>query len=187
MKEKESILKFLIFSIIFTFILGTLLHFTYEWSNNNVIVGAFSAVNESTWEHLKLVFYPMLITTIIGYLYIGKNIPNFVTARLKGILIAMIFIVVFFYTYTGILGNNYAVLDIGSFFVAVILGEVYSYKLINSADKSKSNEKFSWIFLLILLLCFIFFTYMPPEIGLFEDPISNDYGIKMSNLIFLKI
>ena len=65
--NKNKIKKIQIFSIIFTFILGTLLHFTYKLSGNNQLVGVFSAVNESTWEHLKLVFFPMLLTIIIGY------------------------------------------------------------------------------------------------------------------------
>ena len=67
---KEKILKFTVFSIIFVWFLGTLLHFAFEWSGNNLFVANFSSVNESTWEHLKLLFYPMLLTTIIGYFYL---------------------------------------------------------------------------------------------------------------------
>ena len=66
MLKKKYVLIFEIVSTIFIMILGTLLHFTYKWSNNNVIVGTFSAINESTWEHLKLIFFPMLIILIIG-------------------------------------------------------------------------------------------------------------------------
>lgn len=47
-----------LFRFIFISILGVLLHFTYEWSGDNPAVGLFSAVNESTWEHLKLIFFP---------------------------------------------------------------------------------------------------------------------------------
>ena len=39
---------------------------------------------------------------------------------MDGEFIAMAFTVVFFYTYTGILGNNIAVIDIASFFIAVL-------------------------------------------------------------------
>ena len=67
---KNKFLRFQIFSLFFTYVLGTILHFTYEWSNENSIVALFSAVNESTWEHLKLLFFPMLITIIIGYFYL---------------------------------------------------------------------------------------------------------------------
>ena len=59
MLKKNSILIFEIISSIFIMILGTLLHFTFKWSNNNVLVGTFSAINESTWEHLKLIFFPI--------------------------------------------------------------------------------------------------------------------------------
>ena len=52
---------------IVSIILGTILHFTYEVLEENIVVGAFSAVNESVWEHLKLIFFPMLIVAIIEY------------------------------------------------------------------------------------------------------------------------
>lgn len=167
---KNKILKFTIFSGIFVMILGTLLHFTYEWSNNNTFVAAFSAINESTWEHLKLLFFPMLLTTILGYIYIGKNLNNFLCARLLGILVALAFTVIFFYTYTGIIGNNFAFIDISIFFVAVLLGELTSYKILTS--NFKCNNYISLFFLIILLICFIVFTYFPPQIGLFKSPIT---------------
>lgn len=177
--EKKNVLKFQIFSVIFTWILGTILHFLYEWSGDNKIIASFSAVNESTWEHLKLVFFPMLITTIIGFLVIGKDNKKFWCAKTIGIILAMSFIIVFFYTYTGIIGTNFAILDIGSFFVAVILGEYAAYKIMTNEEyKLKCNKKIAVIGLICILLCFIIFTYLPPHIGLFKDPISNGYGIQ---------
>lgn len=174
MQDKSKILKFQIFSVIFVAVLGTILHFTYEWSNENVIVGVFSAVNESTWEHLKLVFFPMLFTTIIGYFYIDKNI-NLICAKLIGIITAILFIIIFFYTYTTIVGTNFAILDIGSFFVAVILGEYVAYKILTS--KFVCNKNLAIIVFMILLINFIFFTYVTPKIFLFQDPITGGYGI----------
>ena len=177
--EKKKIIRFQIFSVIFTWILGTILHFLYEWSGDNKIIASFSAVNESTWEHLKLVFFPMLITTIVGFLVIGKDNKKFWCAKTIGIILAMSFIIVFFYTYTGIIGTNFAILDIGSFFVAVILGEYVAYKIMtNDEYKQKCNKRIAVIGLICILLCFIIFTYLPPHIGLFKDPISNGYGIQ---------
>ena len=177
--EKKKIIRFQIFSVIFTWILGTILHFLYEWSGDNKIIASFSAVNESTWEHLKLVFFPMLITTIVGFLVIGKDNKKFWCAKTIGIILAMSFIIVFFYTYTGIIGTNFAILDIGSVFVAVILGEYVAYKIMtNDEYKQKCNKRIAVIGLICILLCFIIFTYLPPHIGLFKDPISNGYGIQ---------
>lgn len=176
MTDKKVIVKFQIFSVIFTMILGTLLHFTYEWSNNSLLTASFSAVNESTWEHLKLVFFPMLLTTIIGYFYIGKISQNFLCAKTIGIITSILFIVVFFYTYTGIIGTNFAFLDISSFFISVLLGEYVTYKFLLS--NSSCNNKFAIITIIILLFCFVFFTYYSPKIALFKDPINNSFGIK---------
>ena len=175
MKNKNAIFKFQIISTIFSMILGALFHFTYNWSNKNLLVGSFSAVNESTWEHLKLLFFPMFITAIIGYFYIGKTIPKFLCAKTIGIVCSILFTVVFFYTYTGILGTNFAILNILTFLFSVILGEFLAYKIIVSS--CSCNNKIAIIILVILFLCFIVFTFSPPEIGLFKDPVTGKYGI----------
>ena len=169
--SKNKLLKFQIFSVIFTWILGTILHFTYDWSNQNAIVGAFSAITESTWEHLKLLFFPMLITTIIGYFYLKpkEEYKNFLCAKTIGILSALAFVVVFFYTYTGIIGTNFAILDRGVFFVGVFLGEYTAYKLTNKISGCKNC--LAAFILIVLFICFIVFTYNAPQIGLFRDPL----------------
>ena len=93
---------------------------------------------------------------------------------MKKLLIS--FIVIFFYTYTGIIGKNFAFLDIGSFFVAVFIGEYIAFKNMLSFD-DECNKSISVITLIILLLCFLLFTYFPPKINLFKDPVYNEYGI----------
>ena len=44
--------------------MGTLLHFLFDWTGGNAVVALFSAVNESIWEHLKLLFYPMVLFAV---------------------------------------------------------------------------------------------------------------------------
>lgn len=173
--DKTKIKNYQIISGIFVCILGTLLHFTYEFLGENIFVASFSAINESVWEHLKLLFFPMLLTTIIGYFYIGKNAPNFLCSKTLGILTSMFFVIIFFYTYTGIIGKSITFIDIASFFVAVILGEYLAYKLMIS--NFECNNIIAIISLIIILICFVVFTYFTPNIGLFKDPITNQYGI----------
>lgn len=173
--DTTKIKNYQIVSVIFVCITGTLLHFTYEFFGENIFVASFSAVNESVWEHLKLVFFPMILTTIIGYFYIGKNAPNFLCSKLLGIITSMLFIIIFFYTYTGIIGKSIVFIDIASFFVAVILGEYLAYKLMIS--NFKCNKIIATIILIIILICFIVFTYFTPNIEIFKDPLTNQYGI----------
>lgn len=172
----NKVKNYQIFSIIFACILGTLLHFTYNLSSESAFVSLFSAVNESIWEHLKLLFFPMLLTTIIGCFYIGKAAPNFLCSKTIGILVSIIFIIVFFYTYTGIIGKSIVFIDISSFFVAVILGECLAYKLMIS--KFNCNNIVALTILLITLTCFIVFTFFTPKIGIFKDPVTDKYGLE---------
>lgn len=167
--NKKDLKKYQIFCVIFTYILGTLLHYTYDWSNQNSIVGLFSAVNESTWEHLKLVFFPMLITIIIGNFYFKQKPNNFICSKTIGILVAMAFTVVFFYTYTGVIGKNIDIINIISFYIAVLLGEIVSYLLM--INNFKCNKNIAIIVWVILAILFFVFTFNPPKIGLFESPI----------------
>lgn len=174
MQKKSSVFKIELLNTIFILLLGTILHFAFEWSNNNLLVGTFSSVNESTWEHLKLLFFPIMITAIIGHFFLKIN-HNYLCVKTNGILIALTFTIVFFYTYTGILGTNFAFLNIGIFIVTVILSQYYTYKKVQS-NKS-CNNSISSIILIILFLCFIIFTFFPPHIGLFQDPLTCMFGI----------
>lgn len=178
MPKKSSILKFEIISTIFIMIVGTLLHFTFGWSNNNPLVGTFSAVNESTWEHLKLVFFPMLVAGIVEYFALRGKTKNMIQAKAVAIVFAICFIIVFFYTYTGIIGTNFFILDILSFLLSIIIGEWIAYKIIiNKSLYENKNKIFAIIILTILLISFMLFTFNPPKINLFKDPITNEYGI----------
>ena len=49
----------------YTVLLGSLLHFVYGWSGGSVLAAGFSAVNESTWEHMKLLFFPVFLLTLV--------------------------------------------------------------------------------------------------------------------------
>lgn len=176
----KLIRKLQIISIIFSIILGTLLHFTFELFSNNLFIASFSAVNESVWEHLKLVFFPMFIFAIIEYFllknYNNKN--NYIFSKTVAIVFACLFITIFFFTYTGIIGTNYFIIDIFLFLFAIIFWEFISYKLLIKNSKINNTIKYICIFiLLILLISFIIFTYFPPKINYFKDPIKNNYGI----------
>ena len=167
--------KWKVVSIVFSIIAGTLLHFTYEWSGQNRIVGAFSAVNESTWEHLKLAFFPMLFIGLIGYFLFGSEQKNYIKGNVVGIISAILCITIFFYTYQGIIGNNFAVINILIFIISVIIGENVAYLIMK--NQKNGDENIYLAIIVVLAICFIVFTYFPPEINFFMDPMKKTFGI----------
>ena len=176
--KSSKLIKAQLIVILFSLILGTLLHFTYEWSGENAFVGSFSAVNESVWEHLKLVFFPMLIAAIIEYFFVKDVSKNYVEAKTIGIFTAISFIVVAFFTYSGIIGTSLIVIDILIFILSIILGEYVAYRLMKRKDESTvATEVLAIIILTLLFIFFIIFTYLPPEVNLFRDVTTGLYGI----------
>lgn len=158
---------------IFVTALGVLLHFTYEWSGRNFIVGLFSATNESTWEHLKLAFFPMFILTIWQVFRTYKNDDNFLVARTIGILSAMLFIIVAFYTFTGVTGRNLDFVNIAIYFLGVAFGflieKISLKRLVYRKTKFLGNTS-SIIILFCIALIFIVLTYNAPDAGIFREP-----------------
>ena len=179
--KKSKLLKAQIVVIIVCLFLGTLLHFTYKWSGKNLFVASFSAVNESVWEHLKLVFYPMLLMAIIEYQFVKDEVHNYIKAKTIGIFVSISFIVISFFTYSGIIGTSFLLIDIIIFIISIILGEIVSYKLMNREEESTNKSRIlSAIIFIFLLISFIFYTYNTPKVNLFKDPETGVYGIENS-------
>lgn len=162
---------------IFISIVGTLLHFTYELSNHNKYVALFSAVNESTWEHIKIALTPYFVWSLVD-LYLYGNLNNYFFAKLVGVLSIVIIIPIIFYTYQIFTKKPILFVDIITFYVAIFLGQYFSYLSLNMNDVPHFIIYLSIILLTIIFGIYITATIMPIKNFLFKDPLTNKYGIK---------
>lgn len=154
----------------FLSVAGTLLHFLYEWSGDNSFVAAFSAVNESTWEHLKLLFVPVLVFTLLQSICLGERFRCLWKIKFQAVILGMAFVVVFFYTYSGVLGRGVDWLNIASFYAGSLIVSAYSYDRYKKETR-RCNEVI-WIVLWIAIYgAFVIFTYLPPSLGIFRSPV----------------
>jgi hypothetical protein len=178
MDERRRVLFYELTGIVFIIVFGSILHFTFEWSGGQAVVGAFSAVNESVWEHLKLGFWPAVAFALIEFRYLKKSTSNFLLAKTVSIYLIPITIVVIFYSYTAILGESVLAIDILSFILAVIVGQLVGYRVMTGKTLTYNIvDKVALIALILLGLAFVVFTFLPPQLGLFQDPITGGYGI----------
>lgn len=155
--------------MLFVAITGTLLHFVYDWSGQNPVVGLIAPVNESTWEHLKLLFFPMLVYSLWEYVQLKDEYPCILSASALGILAGLLLIPTLFYTYSGIIGRNFTVIDILIFFIAVVVAFLVQYSYASSKNCLK-NSKAAWL-LVVLMVAFFLFTGFPPSLGIFVSPV----------------
>jgi len=150
---------------------GSLLHFTYEWSGLNPIVGVFSAASESVWEHSKLFLLPLAIVSVIEYMKV-KNLPKILWTTLVQLLFMIGFITLFFYTYTGAFGFENVIIDIGSFMVAVVLGQMIALRMLQSKSQPPVGKYICAAALVAIFTMFAVFTFNPPALPIFtqHDP-----------------
>ena len=165
-----------IIGFVFTGILGVILHFLYDYTGS-VLVSLFSAVNESIFEHTKLLFFPMLVYAIIENRNIGLRYRNFMCVKLIGILLGVILTPVLYYTINGAFGMTPDWVNIGIFFI--VDGLAYAFEtwiMKNSCISCKNPGKVMWVLGLMVIL-YVVFTFIPPHIPFFQDPITGTYGI----------
>ncbi len=110
----------MIIGVVFVLITGVLSHFLYEWTGNSFLAGLFTPVNESVWEHMKLLFFPMLFYSLILIIASKESYDCLASSLCFGILTGTLLIPVLFYAYTSLLGKNVLALDIATFALSVI-------------------------------------------------------------------
>ncbi len=161
---------------VFTAVLGTLLHFVFDWTGGNLTAALFSAVNESIWEHLKLLYYPMLLFALAEWRCWGRRTEGFWCIKLLGILLGLGLIVVVYYTYTGVLGVSADWFNITIFFLAAAASFWLETKLFQGNFRCPVGSGVCLLFLGLIAVIFTIFTFLPPRIPLFQDPVTGTYG-----------
>ena len=160
----------------FTSILGTILHFLYDWLGGAVFIAPFSGVNESTWEHMKLLFWPLLIFAVFqSFFFYGYK--NFWCVKLRGVLLGLSLIPIIFYTYNGVIGKSPDWINIAIFFISAAVAFIYETYALTKGSAECKSPKGAVIALSIIALLFVIFTFNTPEIGIFKDPITGKFGI----------
>ena len=174
---KKTLCRWQLSGFLFTSALGTFLHFLYDLTGESLVSALFSAVNESIWEHMKLLFYPMLLFALTEHRAWGKDEPRFWCVKLKGVLLGLGLIPVIYYTYTGLLGLSADWFNITIFFLAAGAAYFAETKRFMKDRPCLAGEKTAQAVLVLIALLFTVFTFFPPRIPFFQDPQTGSYGI----------
>ena len=174
MKKKTFLWQFAGFAV--TSFLGTLLHFLYEWTGESPLVAIISGVNESTWEHMKLLFFPMLAFSLLESRFFVHR-EDFWCVNLAGISLGLLLIPVIFYTYNGVFGKSPDWFNIAIFFISAATAYYTQARLFERRCKKCPQKNLCLTLLCVLCAAFVFFTFFTPRLPIFEDPITHSYGI----------
>lgn len=174
----HSICRKQLIAFLFTALAGTLLHFLFDWTGQRPLIGAVSAVNESVWEHMKLLYFPMLIAAVVQRPFFDGQRRSFWCIKLTGIITGLALIPALYYTYTGALGIHLTWLDISIFYIAAAAAYLLESKLLRSEHRRPCPFELPALLLVIsLAFAFLFLTFYPPHLPIFQDPVTLNYGI----------
>lgn len=166
---------------LFTGAAGTALHFVYDWSGHSPAAAVVSAVNESTWEHMKLLFVPLFLFSVAQLCVQGRYYPHFLWTRALSALAGLALIPVLFYTYTGVLGFHAVWADIAVFFLADGGAFALDGWLLRRGRQGALWRQVAGLAVLWgLMFCFVWCTFRPPHIALWRDPATGLYGVEES-------
>ena len=155
---------------------GTLAHFLYDWTGGSVWVSPFSGVNESTWEHMKLLFWPLFLFASVQRVFF-RDQKNYWCVKLAEIVLGLTLIPVLFYTYNGIFGPSPDWVNITIFYIAAALVFLFERRAFQKDLLPCRFPRLAFAGICLIGVAFVIFTFIPPRIPLFRDPITGTYGI----------
>ena len=155
---------------------GTLLHFAYEWTNGSLLAAPFSGVNESTWEHMKLLYFPMLLFSVLQSIFFRED-KRYWCIKLRGTLLGLFGIPALFYTYNGAIGPSPDRVNIAIFFVSAAAVYLYELRAFENPNTRCRAPKAALLALILIGVLFVLFTLDTPMLPIFRDPVTGGYGI----------
>ena len=173
---KRSVFQVQLLGFAVTSLAGTLLHFLYDLTGRSLLVAPFSGVNESTWEHMKLLFWPMFVYAIVQSFFMNAG-NDFWCIKLKGILLGTALIPVIFYTYNGVIGRSPDWINIAIFFFCAAVAYIYETRQFNKESTPCKSPEFAFFTFCAIAVLFGLFTFVTPEISIFKDPLTGAYGV----------
>ena len=172
-----SLKKLKILGVILAFFLSFIFHFVYDLFPN-FITSIFFPVNESIFEHMKIIFGCILLSGVVQKIIVIKNDLNYNNICISNVIVAFlsifIFLIMFIPIYS-LIGENLPITLI-IMLITYIISQILSIYIIKKEDMKKEN--FAILLVIIIYIIFGIFTYYPLKNNLFIDPIDNTYGIK---------
>lgn len=163
---------FLIIGAIAVIIIGAIWHNLYLTSGENELIGYFAPVNESLWEHQKLIIFPVIIFVGVLWCFLGKYLKNPLTSLLLSILAGIILVIAIFTMYTNSDVNQSSIFtDIMLYIAAIVLGMFVIYYTVTARKLHNATEAVSGFVLLLLVVLTFIWTYNAPcDCGIWKIP-----------------
>lgn len=178
-KHRRIILLWEAGAFVWIMLAGSALHFVYELSNFSSAAALVGSVNESTWEHLKLFFFPALLFALVEHAFVKDFAHNYWWGKALALVVTPLGVIASFYFYLGIAlpryGEGFLWADIGTGAFGVLLGNVVAYRVLTAPPREKRFDVYGKGIMIAMTVVFLLLTYFPVRAFLFEDFLGYEY------------
>lgn len=155
------------------------LHFAFELSGFSEPVAVVASVNESTFEHLKLYFWPGLLFALIQHAYVKGRVNNYWWGKGVALLVTPVTVIVAFYSYLGVVlpidGKGTLVGTLITGFIGVAAGNVFAYQSLTAPAKGPRYRLAGWVTIGVLTFLMATSAWLTPRFFLYEDFFGYEY------------
>lgn len=170
-EERRSRILIKIYGMLFTVVIGMLLHNIYAWSDKSLFVAVLAPVNGSVFQQLKLLFTPYMLWTLVEYTHYGQYEKNFIPIKGVALFAGMMMIVLLLNRFITVMCRNNRWMQVTAFFIAVPTTFCADYLLtVHNLSVTPATHLTGSLFLFFTALAMAIFTFYPPDHPLFTDP-----------------
>jgi hypothetical protein len=177
--DRRAVILWEMATFVVVMIGASALHLAFELSGFWQPLAVVASVNESTFEHLKLFFWPALIVAFVEHAYVKGRVNNYWWGKAMALLATPIAIVVSFYFYLGIAvpltGRGYLALDIGTGAFGVAVANVLAYRLLTAPEKGLAYRSAGLAIIAVMAVVMATVAFAPPPFFLFENFFGYEY------------
>jgi len=174
--SKKKVITVRVIGITSIILLGFLFHELYK-STGFKVLSVIAPVNESKWEHWKMVYSPMIIVSIFEYPFIKSYSNNYIFALALGILAFEFVTFGIIESYELFFGQAHLFVHVSTYILGAVAGQNFRYYLMKYTEPNKLLFIIGISILIIQFALFVAFTFNPPKIEYFKDSINGTYGI----------
>jgi hypothetical protein len=109
---------------------------------------------------------------LIAYKKLKKydvNLRKWLFSAISSFFISIIFIVDFYYTYTGVFGIESLFLDGLSFIMGTTLGQLIALQIYTKSKLKQIHYNLLFALFFLMLISFVIFTFCPPNLPIFIE------------------
>ncbi len=167
----------LVLSSVVIFLLGSAFHFLYKLLGNSPVAAVLFAVNESVWEHMKLLSTAALLWMVVDWRISGiESRTRFFQARALSLPLSLLLIPAAYYLFKEAFQLENVILSIAILAASSFLYQWLAQRLERSLLASRNRRVLAILALTAIFLLFSAFTFYPPHLPLFLDTSTGTYG-----------